>query len=613
MKRIVLPLLLLILLIAGYAKREAIYWKIPPRFTEPLVGLVSGFRVDYNVMIPMRDGVRLATDIFYPTRRQGRLGTILIRTPYSKERAFLRGGGFSPSQFVEQGYVVAIQDVRGKFASEGTMLPYQNDGPDGSDTVNWIAKQPWSNGRVGSFGCSSGGELQMLLARERNPHHAAMIALSPGGALGSAMGQHTFGSYDGGIFNLESIFGWFVGNGGKTGSARLVRKVDKEAATELPTISLVRKFRDDPTDYEDYLSKPFADAYWNKLDYIGDSARFATPTLIVDAWLDPRVGDTLRMAELMQRNWEGRTPAPELHMILAPGGHCGYFDPAPAGKIGDLPADNVTQPYADWFKRFFAYWLRGDTSQTLALPRYRFFVLGENRWVDSPAWPPTGVTYQRWFLDGTSPANTASGGGLLRPAGPPPQDRTDEFSYDPANPVPSCLRHGGAKCLNGHVDQGEIEARHDVLVYTSPPLQQPLRIAGPLSAELYLSSSAPDTDVIARLVDVWPDGKALNIQEGALRMRYRDGFTTPHLMTPGKTYLARIDMRAIAYYLPAGHRLRLDVTSSNFPRLERNLNTGGNNYDETVGIVAINRIHMDASRPSAVIIPEWTPADRTGR
>lgn len=615
--KIVVPCALILLVAtaaAGYLKREALFWKVPPRFYEPVWGFFAGFRVDYDVMIPMRDGVHLATDIYYPTRQKKPLATILYRTPYSKERKFARGHD-KPLAWVEQGYVVAVQDMRGKFASEGVFTPYHGDSEDSSETVTWLARQLWSNGRVGTFGCSSGGEVQMLLGREQNPHHAAMIAMSAGGALGKADGQHAFGVYEGGVFNLAATFGWFVGAGGKTPGAMLERKVDADAVNGLPTLGLVRKYRDDPTDYDDYLSRPFSDSYWKTLDYIGDGDYFSTPALIVDAWLDARVGDTLRLADLMQRHWKGKNDESVQHVIIAPGAHCGYWDVAGKGKVGDLPvAKSAAQPYDEWFSVWFGYWLRGNTERKLELPAYRFFMLGEDRWYDSPVWPPRGVKFRRWYLGGKSGvgrANTASGDGVLKLAVPQGNSRSDEFSYNPANPVPSCGgafgRKGSSTCQAGHVDQREVESRQDVLVYTSAPLSQPLRIAGPLSAEIYVSSTARDTDFVAKLVDVRPDGTALNIQEGALRMRYRSGYDSPALMRPGQVYRAKIDMRAIAYYLPAGHRLRLQITSSNFPRLERNLNTGGNNYDETVGVVAMNRVYSGHQHPSSIIVPEWAP------
>lgn len=229
--------------------------------------------------------------------------------------------------------------------------------------------------------------------------------------------------------------------------------------------------------------------------------------------------------------------------------------------------------------------------------------------MDSARWPPSGVAFTRRYLDSTSAANSKNGGGTLERERPEGAGRHEEFRHDPDDPVPT---RGGPVCRTGNptdrsgpIEQHDVESRNDVLVFTSAPLSQGLRMAGPLAAEHYVSSYARDTDFIVKLVDVRPDGTVLNIQEGALRMRYRDSFTHPRLMSPGKIYQARVDMRAIAYYLPPGHRLRLQISSSIFPRLERNLNTGGNNFDETIVVVALNRVYASRDYSSAVIIPEW--------
>ena len=592
----------------AYVGRGWIFNNIPPRLLEPVLGAVFGFRVEHDVMIPMRDGIHLAANIYYPTRRASPLPTVLVRTPYDKDS---NGEASEALFFARKGYVFATQDVRGKFHSEGEFTPYRGDSEDGSDTVDWLARQPWSNGRIGTFGCSSMGETQMLLARERNPHHAAMIALSAGGALGSARGRYGFSSYEGGVYSLAAGFSWFVESGGKTPGARLDRPVDLgQALRGLPVVGLVRRFRGDPTDYDDYVSRPFADPYWRGLGYISDEDRFSTPALIINTWQDATVADTLLLADIMNHQWASGPAHASQHVIIAPGTHCDLWGAGETGRVGDLPVGKAAaQPYKEWYAAWFDYWLRGETGRKLDLPPYRFFVLGEDRWVDSTEWPPRGVVFKRWYLGGERSANSKSGGGTLNPAPPVKADRYDEFRYDPDQPVPTrggpISSTGDPAYRMGPADQHDVETRNDVLVYTSDLLREGLRIAGPLRVELFVSSSARDTDFVAKLVDVRPDGTALNIQEGSLRMRYRDSFTDPKLMRPGEVYRARIDLRAIAYYLPPGHRMRLQVSSSNFPRLERNLNTGGNNFDETVGVVALNRVYTARERASAVIIPEW--------
>jgi putative CocE/NonD family hydrolase len=307
----------------------------------------------------------------------------------------------------------------------------------------------------------------------------------------------------------------------------------------------------------------------------------------------------------MKRNADTEQARRSHHVIIGPGNHCQYFGANQSLNVGEFRVGpNALAPHAQWQLQWFDYWLKGQ-GELPQLPAYRFYIMGADRWVDSDQWPPRGVTSQNWYLSG-GPANSRNGSGELRLA-PPDAGKVDEFVYDPLNPVPT--RGGPICCTNdptqiqGMVDQAPVEARDDVLVYSSAPLERPLTIAGPLRAELHVSTSARDTDFTAKLVDVFPDGRALNIQEGALRLRYRQGFLNPELATPGEVYRISLDMRAIAYELPAGHRLRLQISSSNFPRLERNLNTGGNNHDESVPVTATNRVWRSAARPSAVVIP----------
>ena len=293
-------------------------------------------------------------------------------------------------------------------------------------------------------------------------------------------------------------------------------------------------------------------------------------------------------------------------MIIAPGTHCSNEETGISGKFGDLEVKGATQPYGDWYLRWFDYWLRGKGNGLSDFPAYLYYMIGEQRWLSAASWPPEGVRIEHWYLDSNGRANSNRGDGKLSrdlPRESPP----DEFRYDPMNPVPS---RGGPLCCSGNpadqagpADQHDVEARDDVLVYTSPELAEPMRIAGPLRATLTVMSSARDTDFVARLVHVWPDGRATNIQEGALRARYRNGIDRPSLLEPGQRVELTIDMRSIAYFVPKGHRLRLQVTSSSFPRLERNLNTGGRNYDESTSVIAVNRVYHDDKARSYVTLP----------
>jgi uncharacterized protein len=610
-RRLIILLLVLAVLAVGglYAlkHRSAIVGALPVPIRDTVRGLVHGFTVERNVMLTMPDGVRIASNIYKPRSGNGPFATILVRLPYNKSK--YGEAVWIGEEFSTYGYVVVVQDVRGTFASEGVFTPSRLEAEDGSATMDWIAKQPWSNGRVGTFGCSSLGEAQMFMARMKNPHHRALIAQGNGGAMGTAFNRYTFfGLYEGGIFNLASGFGWFLSNGSKhAGHPR--PEVDRARVLwELPSGTLVSRHRKDPTDYEDFISKPFSDAYWRDLGYISDEHRFTTPGLQVNAWQDQTVADTLLLGELMKRNADSPEARDHQHVVIGAGGHCGFETEQNDGKVGDFElGPNAPQNYWGWYHGWFDYWLRDKKDALPDLPPYLLYVMGEDRWVKANEWPPKAVEFRPWYLGGTAPANSVRGGGTLAPDAPAGEGTSDEFTYDPAKPVPT---RGGPICCTdtpgdrpGPIEQREVEEREDVLVYTSEPLKEGLRILGPLRAELHVSSSALDTDFTAKLVDVFPDGRALNIQEGALRMRYRDSFTNPELLKPGEVYKVSVDMRAIGWYLPPGHRLRLQISSSNFPRLERNLNTGGYNHDETVGVVARNRVYRDSVRPSAVILP----------
>ena len=325
--------------------------------------------------------------------------------------------------------------------------------------------------------------------------------------------------------------------------------------------------------------------------------------MIVNTWGDQTVGETLALAEAMRRTEPDSSR--KQHVVIAPGVHCGE-DQWRTGKFGDIDIRGGEQPYFEWYLKWFDYWLRGEGTGLADMPPYLYYMLGEHRWLTATRWPPTESVLERWYLDSRGHANSRSGNGELGRQ-LPASDGYDQFRYDPENPVPS---RGGPLCCTGDpneragpVDQSDVEVRDDVLVYTTAPLTQPLRIAGPLKAHLRIASSALDTDVVCRLTHVWPDGRATNIQEGALRARYRLGIDRPTRLTPNEPTDVVVDMRAIAYTVPAGHRLRLDVTSSSFPRLERNLNTGGNNFDESAGVVAINRVHHGTDGLSYLELP----------
>ncbi len=570
-----------------------------------------GYGVDHDIVVSMPDGAKLSASLYRPHGAQGHLPTVLMRVPYDRLRFGEALGG--SSFFARNGYAVLVVDLRGTGGSQGEFIPYRHGTSDGRALLDWIVAQPWSNGRIGTYGCSALGEIQFSLARANHPAHTAMIALGAGGGLGLLNGRASYGGYfEGGVFNLASGFGWFVRNGAKDPAAPQPDALNITAALrQLPTDSLVQRARPVPNGYDDYICTPLTDPAWRSLDYFMDGDTLAKPALIVNSWGDQTLGDTLAMSEWV------RTTAPpgiarQQHVVIAPGDHCDHTGPALTNRWGELEVRNSDQPYKEWFLRWFDHWLRGQGPGLDDLPPYLYYMLGEHRWLTAKAWPPEDTRAQRWVLGNSGgKANSASGTGTIRlqpeAAAPATPVGHDDYRYDPMDPVPT---RGGPICCTanpadkaGPQNQRDVESRADVLVYTSEPMAAPLRIAGPLHARLTISSSARDTDFIARLSHVWPDGRSVNIQEGALRARYRDGVGQPKLLEPGVAVPITIDMRSIAYTIPVGHRLRFVVTSSSFPRLERNLNTGGNVHEETQAVVADNRVLLGGANPSYVELP----------
>lgn len=582
--------------------RQSAFELVPPRARIFLLAKLRGIAVDHDVSVRMADGTSLVGSLYLPDHGRTKAPTILIRLPYGR---LAWGEGYDSALFfARQGYSVLVQDLRGTGDSGGELLPWQDAEADGVATLAWIRHQPWSTGRVGTFGCSALGETQFVLARANDPSHAAMIASGAGGAVGAAAGRYSyFGLFEGGVLQLASGFGWFVNSGPKRPEAPPARAFDyARHLRDLPVASLVQQVRPAPNGYDDFLATPLGDPAWERWGYLADQDRIGVPAFVINTWGDQTVGDSLAFAEQVRQS--GQVPASKAQrVVIAPGRHCGHMLGWSEGEFGDLEVKNAAQPYADWYLRWFDYWLR-DTGKGLAdLAPYTFFVLGENRWRSADQWPPREASMKRLMLGSGGHANSRRGDGTLAPAlaGGAGQD---SLRYDPANPVPS---RGGPICCTGNpndrsgpVDQADVEEREDVLVYTSAPLEEDQVIAGPVKAHLRVSSTARDTDFVARLVDVWPDGRAINIQEGALRVRYRDGVRTPRLMEAGVEYPIEVDMRSIAYLVPRGHRIRLDVTSSSFPRLDRNLNTGGPIFQEVAAVVALNSVHYGTEQGSSV-------------
>lgn len=591
-------------------------------------------RLQKSVLIPMRDGVRLSTDLYFPVGAPEPLPVVLLRTPYDKnllrpERAsgYYRwdGGDVRVLLFAGQGYVVAVQDIRGRFESEGQWRIGASERNDGFDTVNWLAAQPWSNGKVGTYGCSYLGEDQLQLAATQNPHQVAAI---PQGAGGAYTGTHrTFAFMDGGAFELASSIGWFPRAGSRIyyrppawvddktfqnsaeyfNPAPVFPEVDYQTVFWwLPLIGMMKHIGGPPTYFEEFVSHGPADPYWEALQYVSDQDRFSIPALHVSSWYDLGVNETFQLANLMSRNGETAAARDNQFVIVSPTAHCESEGASEATVIGERDLGDARLDYYGIYLRWFDHWLKGIDNDVLKMPKIQIYVMGKNEWHGESEWPLARTHFTNYYLHSDGRANSRVGTGTLDLA-TPSQEAPDKFTYDPQTPVPS---RGGVICCTtaantpgGSYDQADLEMRQDVLVYTSEVLKEGVEITGPMKLVLYVSSTAKDTDFTGKLIDVYPDGRAFNLQDGVLRARYREGYEKKVWMKEGEVYEVQIDMHAISNYFAPGHRIRLEVSSSNFPRLDRNLNTGGNNYDETKWKVARNSIHHSSQYPSHLVLP----------
>ena len=588
--------------------------------------------LERSVMVPMRDGIKLSTDLYFPQVADGeKLPVILVRTPYNKND--FRDEGADPSQstpyfFAERGFIVAVQDCRGRFESEGEYVVSKADSEDGFDAVTWVATQSWANGNVGTIGCSYSGENQIESAKLKSPHLKAMIPQAAGGALGSGGNRYRFfGQVMGGVNELSAGFGWFYQYGSKIyfrPPAGLPRNVFLENAKffdpapkvpaidfqkvwrSLPLIDLMKKVGAPPSDYEDFVSHDPADSWWDQFGYIKDTDRFNVPALHINSWYDFGVADTFYLFNLLRTNADSETARDNQFVIISPTTHCLSESSEEKTVAGEREVGDARFDYRGIYFRWFDFWLNGAQNNITKMPKVQIYVMGKNEWRAEDQWPLQRTQFTNFYFRSDSHANGRFGTGNLSEKAPG-NEPYDEFVYDPQTPVPS---KGGPVCCTGSpdapagsFDQSEIEMRQDVLVYTTPAPKQGTEVTGPIEVVLYVSSSAKDTDFTAKLVDVYPDGKAYNVQEGILRARYREGFDRKVWMKEGEVYRLKIDLQATSNFFGPGHQIRVEVSSSNFPRFDRNLNTGGNNFDETHWVVAKNRIHHSARYPSHIVLP----------
>ena len=582
-------------------------------------------RLQKSQMIPMRDDIRLSTDLYFPEIIEKKLPVILIRTPYNKNTFRNKEEKLVAHFFSSQGYIVAVQDCRGKFESEGVYSPPAgNEANDGYDTVDWLTKQTWSNGKIGTFGCSYPGEMQMVQAPLMHPGLAAMIPQAAGGVIGAANGRYNYwAGFKGGVLDHAASISWYFRAAHKYSykppsgltdteilkireffnpAATLLPDVDFEKLNwYLPLIDIMNKAGAPPNDWVNLITTDFGDPWWHEVMsfYDGDE-KFNTPAIHMSSWYDFSVEETLFAAKYFSDNAVTKTVAENQFVIIAPTGHCDFDQSGENTKVGELYIGDATFDYFGTYLKWFDYWLKGQKNSVTDMPKVQYFTIGKNEWQSADEWPLPETKFTKYYLHSGGNANSRYGDGILSQK-PSENEFSDKYTYDPGNPVPTI---GGSRSEPaGAFDQAKVEIRNDVLVYSTPVLKKGIEITGPITLILFVSSSARDTDFTAKLIDVYPDGKAYNIQDAIFRARYREGLTKKVWMERDKVYKIQINLNAASNYFASGHIIRLQVSSSNFPMYERNLNTGGNNYDETEWVLAENTIHHSKEYPSHLILP----------
>jgi putative CocE/NonD family hydrolase len=571
--------------------------------------------IDRNIRIPLRDGVLTSADLYRPAGQE-RLPVLLQRTPYNKNAS----GGYYQAfamRAATAGYAVVIQDVRGRYNSGGDFHPFVQEQPDGVDTCAWIIEQPWSNGRIGMFGGSYVGLTQWQAALAGAP---GIEAVAP---HVTASDYHDGWTYQGGAFNYYFNYSWATGLTAETATRR--RAIDADdpiVAANLERFDDLNRFigntplNHDATLldlgpwYGEWLAHPALDAYWDHLNVAGRYQELSIASFNSGGWYDVFLGGTI--ANFMGMKWQGKTErarsgsrlliGPWSHATATAGGASGDYYP---GAVG---APDGIDLQGQWL-RFFDRWLRDSATAAYdAEPPVSIFVMGENRWRHEESWPIERAIATEFFLGSGGRANTAAGDGrLLGSVASGDHATPDHYLSDPRDPVPTA---GGQLCCpvhwspSGAFDQKGVEARSDVLVYTSDALEQPTEISGPVTVILYAASSAIDTDFTAKLVDVCPCGCARNLTDGIIRARFRNSPRDAEFLTPGTVERYEIDLWATSIVVQPGHALRLEIASSNFPRFDRNLQNGKEQATSSLdeAVVAHQTVRHDHDYPSRLIV-----------
>ncbi|NHF59902.1 CocE/NonD family hydrolase [Flavobacteriaceae bacterium TP-CH-4] len=588
--------------------------------------------VDQKVMMPMRDGIRLATDIYRPKTNK-KVPIIFSRTPYNfnswNDGERRTRTAETALKMVKHGYAYVVQNERGRYYSEGEWDILGTPLTDGYDAFSWMKEQPWSNGKIGTLGCSSTAEWQMAVAALDHPAHAAMVPQSFGAGVGRVGDYYEQGNWYRGGAEQMLFFAWLYGvehdkykprippGASQEDLIRISRFYDlapenprvdmKEALTHLPMKDILQNIHGKREIFDKMVVRKPNDSAWYEGGLYHDDMDIGVPSFWFGSWYDVSISPNIALFNHVRKNATDEEVRDNQYFVIAPVLHCSYTRATENTIIGERSVGDARLNYEEQIFAWFDWWLKGEENEfKQKTPRIQYYTMGSNKWQSAEEWPPKKAKMTTYYLTSKGKANSLYGDGGLVTSKPSNNGTPDEFVYDPMNPVPS---YGGNVCCTGNAveggafDQQVMETRNDILVYTTEPLKKGVELSGFIESKLYVSSDARDTDFTIKLIDVYPDGSAYNLDETIQRVRYREGYDKEVFMEKGKVYEINLTPMATSNYFEKGHRIRVEISSSNFPRFARNLNTGGNNYDEKEAVVARNRVHHSAKFPSQIRLP----------
>lgn len=617
-KRYLLVLLLILPILSGIAQGD-----IVSKMAEIAI-------IDQKVMMPMRDGIRLATDIYRP-KTDKKVPIIFSRTPYNFNS--WRDGEQSTRtmqrayEAVKRGYAYVVQNERGRYFSEGEWDILGTPLTDGYDAFSWMKDQKWSNGKIGTLGCSSTAEWQMAVGALDHPSHAAMVPQGFGAGVGKVGRFQEQGNWYRGGAEQMLFFAWLYSVQHDPMAPKLAPGIAQkdllrlqkfyDMGPEYPAVDWADKLWHLPIQelitnvdgpkgiFEEMITRKPNDPKWFEGGIWHEDKEIGVPSYWFVSWYDVSTAPNLELYNHVSKKTKDPSIRDNQYLVIAPTLHCRYTRATENTIVGERSVGDARLDYDALVYGWFDHWLKGEQNGILETPKVQYYLMGKNEWKSSDVFPPAGAKMQTFYLSSEGSANSLYGDGKLITSSPS-SDAVDSYTYDPMNPVVS---YGGNVCCTGNAiqggafDQSQMETRNDILVYTSEPLKEGIEVSGFIESTLYVSSDAKDTDFTIKLIDVYPDGKAYNLDETIQRARYREGYEKEVFMEEGNVYKIEMSPMSTSNYFEKGHRIRIEVASSNFPRFARNLNTGGNNYDEKDGKIAHNKIHHSKEYPSVIKLP----------